>query len=174
VPVVLVLLLAACTSSTAPSTTTKQLPVVDLSATPGWVPVAYGDAQVSVPASFKVYYPGWLCEPRGNALTLGPPTPSAIGCPSSQGKTMVNLSHIDGATSEYRAEKPLKLNGVALYLAASFGLYPVLVYYVPSIGVEVTAIGPLARRIVDTLTRSPRVVALAAGLPRRSRHPGDQ
>jgi hypothetical protein len=131
--VVMALALAACTTSQtvhhqiAPfvlSTTAKPPPTVNLSATPvGWVPVADGDAQVSVPASFHVYYPGWLdCEPIGNALTLGSPTPSGIGCPSHQGPTMVNLSHIEGVPSEYRTEKPLKLNGVALYLSPSYGL----------------------------------------------------
>jgi outer membrane protein assembly factor BamB len=75
---------------------------------------------------------------------------------------MVNLSHIEGVPSEYRTEKPLKLNGVALYLSPSYGPFPVLDYYAPSIGIEVTAAGPLARRIVNTLTRSPRVVALAS------------
>ena len=34
-------------------TAPTKLPVVDLSATPaGWVPVAYGDAQISVPATW--------------------------------------------------------------------------------------------------------------------------
>ena len=47
-------------TTTKPST---KLPVVDVSATPaGWVPVDYGDAQVSVPKSFFVYYPETPCE----------------------------------------------------------------------------------------------------------------
>jgi hypothetical protein len=54
---VLAVLLAACTSSGAPSTTTKPVPAVDLSATPtGWVPVADGDVQISVPATWSVLY----------------------------------------------------------------------------------------------------------------------
>jgi len=68
--VVLAGTIAACTNSTAPGIVRSmpvalntapptKLPVVDLSATPaGWVPVAYGDAQVSVPPSFPVVYPG--------------------------------------------------------------------------------------------------------------------
>ena len=60
--VALALVLGACTSSTLrprrmPHKSARHVPAVDLSATPvGWVPVAYGDAQVSVPASFYVSY----------------------------------------------------------------------------------------------------------------------
>jgi hypothetical protein len=169
--VVMALALAACTSSVSPTTTTvpKPLPAIDLSATPtGWVPVAYGDAQVSVPASLYVYYPGWTdCGLRGNALYLGPTTPSAIGCgaPSANPRvtTRVFLRHIDGDPTPYRSEKPVNLNGVAVYEVPSYGPEPVLDYYAPSIGVEVLATGPLARRIANTLARSPRAVALASG-----------
>ena len=59
--VVLALAVAACTSSrtVSPTTTTvpRPLPAIDLSATPsGWVPVADGDAQISVPATWWVLY----------------------------------------------------------------------------------------------------------------------
>ena len=173
---VLALVLAACTSSVSPTTTTvpttaKPLPIVDLSSTPaGWVPVAYGDAQVSVPASFYVYYPGWIdCGLRGNALYLGLATPSAIGCgaPSANPRTTtrVFLRHIDGDPTPYRRWGNLvNLNGVAVYEVPCYGPEPVLDYYAPSIGVvEVIATGPLALRIADTLARSPRTVALASG-----------
>ena len=176
VTVALTLALAACTTSqtVAPTTTmvwstSKPLPAVDLSATTaGWVPVASGDAQVSVPASSYVYYPSWIdCGLRGNALYLGPATPSAIGCgaPSADPRTTtrVFLRHIDGDPTPYRRWKPVNLNGVAVYVVPSYGPEPVLDYYAPSIGVEVIATGPLARRIIDTLARSPRVVALASG-----------
>jgi hypothetical protein len=58
------------------TTATTSLPVVEIAATPkGWVPVDYGAAQISVPASFGVYYPGqgsrrlWATP---GALFLGP------------------------------------------------------------------------------------------------------
>ena len=57
--VTLALTVGACTSSTLTSTMpqVQHVPAVDLSATPvGWVPVASGDAEVSVPASFYVSY----------------------------------------------------------------------------------------------------------------------
>jgi len=78
---VITLTLAACsTSQTVPPTTetgipptTQPVPAVDLSATPaGWVPVDYGDAQVSVPATFFVLYPGCgTVSASSGALVLG-------------------------------------------------------------------------------------------------------
>jgi len=168
--VVLALTLAACTSSPAvsPTTTvTKPIPAVDLSATPtGWVPVAYGDAQVSVPAAWSVYYPGWTdCGFKRDGLYLGPATATTAGCfiGVSPRTTQVYLRHIDRLPSQYTSGKPVIRNGVPVYLSPTYGSIPVLVYDAPSIGVEVTVIGPLAKRVVDTLTRSPRTVALASG-----------
>jgi len=65
--VVMTLTLAACTGdqSVVPTTTpvqptTQLLLAVHLSATPaGWVPVAYGDAQVSVPPTWVVMTHAW-------------------------------------------------------------------------------------------------------------------
>jgi len=45
----------------------------------------------------------------------------------------------------------------------ALGVKGVLRYYVPSLGVEITAVGPMTRRILDTLTRSPRAVVFAPG-----------
>ena len=167
--VVFAFALSVSTTSQASVTTTKPIPAVDLSATPaGWVPVACGDAQVSVPASWSVYYPGWIdCGFKRDGLYLGPATATTAGCfiGVSPRTTQVYLRHIDRLPSQYASEKPVNLNGVAVYIVPSYGPYPVLDYYAPSIGVEVIATGPLARRIVDTLARSPRAVALAKGPP---------
>ena len=67
--VVMVLTVAACTSSnTVAPTSQNSLPsAVDLSATPaGWVPIDYGDAQVSVP-------PTWLAFDRQSDCATIPP-----------------------------------------------------------------------------------------------------
>src|SRR5262249_45727027 len=40
-----------------------------------------------------------------------------------------------------------------------------LSYAVPSLGVDVTAVGPKAAQVIETLTRAPRSVALAPGRP---------
>ena len=57
--VALVGLALVASTTAAVATPRTPLPVVDTAATPkGWVPVDYGDAQVSVPASFSVVYSG--------------------------------------------------------------------------------------------------------------------
>jgi hypothetical protein len=179
--VVMALTLSACTSSqtVVPTTTTtvattQPLPAVDLSATPaGWVPVAYGDVQVSVPASFYVYYPGWLdCGLRGDALYLGPATPSAIGCgASSPNLRLTTLVYL------VQRRLPLPFNKDVAVILNGIPVYPLLFsasmspnphtgrggYYAPTLGAEVTAFGPMAGRVTDTLTRSPRSVVLASG-----------
>ena len=48
----------------------------------------------------------------------------------------------------YAGEQRTVLNGVTVYLGAKGD------YYAPSLHVEVTASGPMAHRIVDTLTRN--------------------
>jgi hypothetical protein len=146
-----------------------KLPVVDLSATPkGWVPVAYGDAQVSVPATWNVLFNlcdsgssvgdvylnpgGGFCHAQGRpkgktTITLLPVTDGEFqGSPSSQGQRSV-------------------INGISVYALYNYGHGPYVGtdYLVPSLGVEIATEGPLARRVVDTLTRSPRAVAIASG-----------
>jgi hypothetical protein len=52
---------------------------------------------------------------------------------------------------------------VKVDLVFTYGPISTIDYYVPSLGVDVSASGPLARRVVNTLTRSPRTVAMAPG-----------
>jgi photosystem II stability/assembly factor-like uncharacterized protein len=147
------------------------LPAVDLSATPkGWVPVAYGDAQISGPPSFPVVYPGQGFPCKGasvsgpGGLLVGARPGFAIDCVVERHPTMVylvsvhNPSLVDFVPVQ---KKSIMLNGVRVYRVLTAASY--VGYYAPSLGVELTARGPLARRIVNTLTRSPRTVALASG-----------
>jgi hypothetical protein len=117
----------------------------------GWVPVAYRGAQVSFPPSFETVT---ATPPRPGdivPLTLDASSVASGGVcvgPRGFGTTEVCLLPMRQVPSPYASEKPAILNGVPVYLAPNGD------YYVPSLGVEVTASGPLARRIVDTLTRS--------------------
>jgi hypothetical protein len=165
--VIVALTLAACTSSQtvatenppiAVPTTTKPLLAVDLSATPtGWVPVAYGDAQVSVPATWWVRYNSGCPtgSPRGEVLV----TQELAWCPvetaDGQGpKTVVWLTLLVGLGSGYRHRSVI--NGFSVY-------DDVGTYFVPSLHLQLGISGPLAQRVLRTLTRSPRAVALASG-----------
>ena len=159
---------------TPASTTTKpppKLPVVDVSATPtGWVPVAYGDAQISVPPGFPVAYPGQTSFCKG-ASASGPggllvdiPPGETVHCVVERHPTMVYWASVPLPSSvafEHIQKKSILLNGVRVHRIPTAVTY--FGYYAPSLGVQVIAQGPLAKRILGTLTRSPRTVALAPG-----------
>jgi hypothetical protein len=146
---------------------------VDLSATPaGWVPVAYGDAQISVPSSFSVFYPGWdQCGASGylGALFLGQPTPSAEGCggaapPTRQFTTIAIRQATPASVSAgLLPNRTVVINGLRLSDLINHTSGNLLGYYAPALGVEILDSGPLSGRILHTLTQSPRTVVLASG-----------
>jgi hypothetical protein len=167
--VVVAPILAACTSSltVSPTTTTKPIPAVDLSATPtGWVPVAYGDAQISVPASFSVIYPGQY--PCGSFSDVGTIFLGSIGSPDAcvasvnggAQATVVYLREQRFPSESLSGLKSITRNGLRLYVASVDGIFG---YYSPLLGVVAAASGPLAQQVLDSLTASPRVLALASG-----------
>jgi hypothetical protein len=143
----------------APSGRTGDRPsvTVDRAATPrGWVPVDYGAAQISVPADWVVVVGGCPDSPDGTVM-LGL---SHDNCPLfGSNWPVVRITPL----SRSPASTPTRLNGIRAYLYPYRGPGQVSMYQVPSLGVEVTASGPLAARITATLTHSPRAVALAPG-----------
>jgi len=159
------------TTSQACVTTTQSAPAVDLSATPpGWVPVALGDAQVSVPQDFPVVYSGptSLCRsasPSGpGGLLVDTPLGETVHCLAERHATMVywsSVPHPSSVAFEHIQKKSILLNGVRVHRILTAVTYAG--YYAPFLGVEVIGQGPLANRILATLTLSPRAVALASG-----------
>ncbi len=134
-----------------------------------WVPVAYGEAQVSVPSSFSVVYPGEnrVCaflSPPGVLYVATPTTQESSGCQTAAHATLVSVIPTRQVPPKYSDEKPILVNGVTVYLGPSDQLVSSYTYYAPSIGVEVTADGSLAKRVINTLSRSPRARALAPGI----------
>src|ERR1019366_3799275 len=158
VMVVVALVFAGSTGSQATVATTRVLPAIDLSTTTtGWVPVAFGDAQVSVPATWWVLYNSCPTgSPPGEVLV----NPANTYCPAfGQGgpKNVVWL-----VSRSYAGFRPSSsdtrsvINGFSVYDDRG-------TYFVPSLGLQLTLSGPLAQRVLHTLTRSPRTVALASG-----------
>jgi hypothetical protein len=139
------------------------VPLTDTAATPrGWAPVAFGDAQISVPAAWLVASTP-QCGPRvPGYVVLGNTSTNLVGrnplcgqaanmaaiqvLPSSQGQT----GHRSG-----------QINGIPV-----LGVRPPARGYVsllaPTLHVLVTARGPLAPKVLGTLTRSPLSVVLGA------------
>jgi len=74
--------------------------------------------------------------------------------------------------SNYANEQPIILNGVPVYRGLTDDSLLIYTYYAPSLGVEVTAHGPLARRVVGTLMSSPRVRHSRQALHLRFHHRG--
>ena len=146
---VAIALAAACTSiqaaaaTTTASATTKALPADDLPSTPApWVPVAYGDAQLSVPATWWVLYSSPPCptgSPQGEVFVN--PSRGVFHCP-------VETAPGPGTTISFELPRsprgavlgtPEIINGIAVY---PYPAGPRLSYLVPSLGVEMTVNGP--------------------------------
>lgn len=175
-------LAAACTTTAVRPTTTPSAPhptsppysspVIDLAATPaGWVPAAYGDAQISVPADWKIIFSGGAGLCSGVApgyVDLGPKP--LIGCATS--------GMLIGAINQktFQGMRAVKIHGLHAFVqrltcveniangdTEAQRVAECLVYQVPSLGVSVTTTGPLRQQVMDTLTASPRDIALSPG-----------
>jgi hypothetical protein len=158
-------LVAPITAAVASSRT--PLPVVDTAATPkGWVPVDYGDAQVSVPRTWSVLYNSSVCE-SGWIVGGLYVNPSGGFCGAKEipkTETTVELKTAPHYKNPAMYGQRQLRNGISVYVLYTYGPKPVPTsYLVPSLAVEIEAEGPVAQRVVDTLTRSPRAVALASG-----------
>jgi hypothetical protein len=182
-----ILVAAACTSTqTAPTTTLHQvppsshptstvppIPAVMTSATPvGWVPVAQGDAQVSVPANWTLFYTisCFTGHSPGEVFVYPVPVLPSLFCPARLGgnpATIVNVERLPAQVAK-SSQGALTINGIVVRLGGVFtpkgiGMMPIYTYFVPSLGIQIRVSGTLGSRVLHTLTRSPRDVALAAG-----------
>jgi hypothetical protein len=119
---------------------------VDLAATPrGWVPVDYADAQVSVPFSWNIW-DGCAPSRQGSVFLTGVSPIEKVVCTGAA--DLVEIAPLsDSARGPYRV-----INGITAY-----GIHGV--WNVPSLGVQVSVVGPLGASVLNTLTHSPRSVA---------------
>jgi hypothetical protein len=171
VMVVLVLMLVLSSPGAPPRvgtlTSGRGVPAADPAVTPkGWAPVAYGAAQISVPASWLVTsmlecgrrIPGYVVT--GNAATnLIARNPR---CRQTPNRAAILL---EPGRRKKPGRSPDEINGIGVmpvYLVIPSQPQPVS-YYVSSLHALVTASGPLAKRIIATLTRSPQSVVLGPG-----------
>ncbi len=146
--------------------TSTQMPRLasDFSAAPtGWVPVAFGKAQLSVPDGWWVLYDSPPCptgSPSGEVF-VNPP-PGVFPCPVGTGPGPGTTVRFGPPTSPNSTVlgRPEVINGILVY---PYPTGPRRSYLVPSLGVEITVDGPLGQRVLHTLTWSPRSVVLAPG-----------
>ena len=162
--------LTGCTTSTAPTPTSTTAPLrkappaivvaVDTAATPhGWVPVDFRLAQISVPASWWYNSPTWgWCpdNPIPGLVLAGEDHLPKKTCPHPA--PAASFAYVVSAGVEEIAYHPLKtllVNGIPVHVQDGG-----LTFWAQSLDVYVHASGPLARRVLHTLTWSPAAVAL--------------
>ncbi len=136
-------------------------PVVVQAATPsGWLPVTYGNAQISVPRSWSLVTGGAAaCGPSTGVIVLGDGAwcPPGMGDSPTPGTSIATLTIMTAHPMVDKGSRAV-VNGVPLYTP---GVAPV--YVVPSLGAELAFTGTLRPRVLHTLTASPRAVVLAPG-----------
>jgi hypothetical protein len=166
--VAVALLAAACTSGgpAAKGSTTTAAPsgpvlVVDQAVTPkGWVPVDYGDVQVSVPASWSFDVEEALCDPGPPGVVEVGPVSGAPGCggaPSIEPESTATVLPLTGPGR--LSGRSTKVNGVPVIVAGSGP--GSAAYFIPSLDADVNVTGSLGRRVLATLTYSPRAAVLS-------------
>jgi hypothetical protein len=139
----------------------SQVPLTDTAATPkGWVPIAFDDAQISVPADWRVAVqpcdraaPGYVVIGTSSSLVARhpnckrAPNMAAIQVlPPGKGHTRHRTGQINGIPVLGGLTAP---RGYASFLA-------------PTLHAIITVRGPLGNKVLGTLTRSPFSVVLEA------------
>jgi len=128
--------------------------VVDRGATPpGWVPVAYGDIQVSVPATWDI---DLGCPLATGNVYLGP-VPK-LYCPSEPPGLDIVVLGADTSPPPAGATATV-INHITVDMVGPDDTSMVI----PVLHASVSASGPLAGAVLHTVTYSPRAVALATG-----------
>jgi len=141
--------------------TTRPLSAVDLSATPaGWIPVAFGKAQVSVPPTWVVMTHAWCGGTWPRIVQLGV-VKRDMDCPATPTPPKVRITPLGTIPAPYAQEQPVRLNGISVLPGPTDALS--ISYFVPSLHVEVRATDGSGVRVIDTLAVSPLAFVLASG-----------
>ena len=132
--------------------------------TAGWAPVPYQQAQLSVPGMWLVESPRqlWCGPPFHGMIFVGirPKFPKSTGCHLTA--SLAWILPAGPVAPGIRHGKPTAvIHGIPVYALPAGPGY--VRYQVPELGVRVGARGPLARRVLATLTRSPLSVVLRPG-----------
>jgi hypothetical protein len=137
-------------------------PFVDRAVTPfGWVPVDYGDLQLSVPLTWgRITEGAESCGPWSGVVTLG----SGEWCPPSTdtGQTeppTVAIRTVDRPSVSGEGP-PGHINGLAIYTPGLPGYF-----IVPKLHASLLLAGQVPPQVLKTLTYSPRAVVLTPGPP---------
>lgn len=140
------------------------VPLSDTAATPpGWAPVAFGDAQISVPAAWRVASRP-VCGRRAPGYVVIGPASTNLVVRNPRCKQAPNMAAIQVLPKGqgHTRRRTGQINGIPL-----LGVRPVArgfsTFLAPTLHVLITTRGPLANTVLATLTRSPLSVVLAPG-----------
>jgi hypothetical protein len=139
------------------------LQLSDTATTPkGWVPVAFGDVQISVPADWRVgSRPCDLAAP-GYVVIGTASTSVAARSPRCQHAANVAVIRVLPPNQGRTYRRTGYINGVPL-----LGMRPVArgyaSYLAPTLHALISVRGPLSNKVMGALTRSPLSVVLEAG-----------
>jgi hypothetical protein len=140
-------------------------PMVDTALTPkGWLPIDSGSVQISVPASWQLtesYCSPAPAKPLPAAASLVllaiPQGHLAFSCAAPA----AGIRQVANTPAGYGRLPQTTVNGIPVVA----GPQVYTRYYLPALHAAVFASGPLASRILRTLTYSPRAVALSVSRP---------
>ncbi len=153
--------LTASTSSTTRQAAGSSGPVVRTPKSPtGWLPVSFGDAQISVPASWSLISEGEsVCPQTPGVVILGDGAfcPPDIGNSGSPSPLTVSLkTNPDPNPSTVDDGPPFKINGISVYAPS---VAPD--YIIPALHVVLEFTGDVPPQVLASLSYSPRAVVLA-------------
>jgi hypothetical protein len=135
-----------------------------LSVPAGWAPVPYRRAQLSVPGSWLVQSPRqFSCGPRSGGMIFAggrPVVPAGAGCGLTASLAWIRPAGPIPPGIGHRRPTAV-IHGIPVYRVP--GGPGSVQYLVPDLGVRAGARGPLAQRVLGTLTRSPLSVVLGRG-----------
>lgn len=143
------------------SETKRPAPVVDQAATPpGYLPVAYGDAQISVPSTWALVAGGAEgCGTANGAVVLG----EGEWCPPSMNMSRPETTIATLQMSQEAAAgqgPPVVINGIATYAPGVEALF-----VIPALHSTLLFHGTPPTQVLQSLTYSPRSVVLSGGTP---------
>jgi hypothetical protein len=153
-------------SATTKPSNQSPLPTVDTKATPpGWVPVDYGDAQISVQANWviaKAACAGAAAFRADGFVGLTGVTASQF-CPEHTELPPNDVYLGPGSTYTHLPTKRTTVNGLTVVQEGVSGREAT--YVVAALNVTIQLVGPISGEVIHSLTYSPRAVALAGGSP---------
>jgi hypothetical protein len=139
--------------------------LTDTAATPsGWATVAHGDAQISVPADWHVSTRP-VCGRVGLGYVVLGTRSTSLLVRNPRCRQAANMAAIlrEPGIGGHHAGTASVINGIRVWRVPPVPKFGYVSYAVPALHVLVTARGPLAHRVLETLTRSPLSVVFAPG-----------